>query len=283
MRPAPKLPRAVVIVWPIGHSRSPMIHRYWLETMNIQGAYEKRAVRPRDLARFFEALRNREFVGANVTLPHKIAALELSDERDRAAAEIGAANTLVVVDQKVVARNTDGEGFIQNLNSGAPGWRDVPGPAVVLGAGGAAKAVVWSLLDQGVEEIRVVNRTKPRAELLADNFGPRVRPVAWRDIARAFDAAGLLVNTTSLGMAGAPALEIPLAGLPVAATVCDIVYVPLETALCRDARQRGNQVVDGLGMLLYQAAPGFAAWFGATPEVTPALRALVAADIEPNP
>lgn len=280
MSPASNSPRAVVIGWPIEHSRSPIIHRYWLETMNIKGSYDKRAVAPQDLAGFFDALREGEFAGANVTLPHKTAALELSDERDRAAAKIGAANTLVVVDRQVIARNTDGEGFIRNLNAGAPGWREVPGPAVVLGAGGAARAVVWSLLDRGVEEIRVVNRTSSRAELLADGFGPRVQSADWRDLGAAFASAGLLINTTSLGMAGAPPLNIPLTDLPVAATVCDIVYAPLTTALLRNARQRGNRVVDGLGMLLHQAAPGFAAWFGAAPQVTPELRALVVADIE---
>ncbi|MFV2093260.1 MAG: shikimate dehydrogenase, partial [Hyphomicrobiales bacterium] len=164
--------------------------------------------------------------------------------------------------------------------AGPPGWRQVPRPGVVLGAGGAARAVVWSLLDRGVEEILVVNRTSSRAESLADGFGPRVQPAEWRDLPNALTPASLLINTTTLGMAGAPPLDIPLANLPVAATVCDIVYVPLTTPLLRDARQRGNRVVDGLGMLLHQAVPGFAAWFGATPQVTADLRALVVADIE---
>ncbi|MHA1546456.1 MAG: shikimate dehydrogenase [Alphaproteobacteria bacterium] len=273
-------PRAFVIGWPIDHSRSPLIHGHWLETYKIQGTYQKQAVAPPDLAEFFETVRQGSFVGGNVTLPHKTAALALSDERDRAADRIGAANTLVVDNGRILARNTDGAGFIANLNAGAPAWQDVPGPAVVLGAGGAAKAVVWSLLDCGVEEIRVVNRTRSRAQALADNFGKHVHPFDWRDLGTALKSAGLLVNTTSLGMHGAPPLALPLADLPIAATVCDIVYAPLTTQLLRDAHHRGNQVVDGLGMLLHQAVPGFAAWFGVTPQVTQVLRDLVVADIE---
>lgn len=280
MRDQPNLTKAFVIGWPIDHSRSPMIHRYWLNALNIKGSYEKQAIAPSDLPKFFDALRGGAFVGGNVTIPHKSAALELSDERDRAADEIGAANTLVVENGQVLARNTDGEGFIRNLDAYAPAWRNVPGPAVVLGAGGAAKAVVWSLLDQGVDEIGVVNRTTSRVQELAATFGPKVKPVAWRDAGSALATAGLLVNTTSLGMRGAPPLELPLTNLPVAATVCDIVYVPLATPLLNAARRRGNTVVDGLGMLLHQAVPGFAAWFGIKPQVTRDLRDLVVADIE---
>jgi shikimate dehydrogenase len=272
--------RACVIGWPVEHSRSPLIHRYWLQQYGIDGAYEKESVRPEALARFLGSLGAQGFAGANVTLPHKEAALRLATVADEAARAIGAANTLWL-DQtgRLCASNTDAYGFMTNLNQAAPGWNEGRRPVMVLGAGGAARAILHGLLAEGTTRIFLANRTLDRAEGLAQAFGHAVEVVDWEDRNRALSSCGLLVNATSLGMTGKEPLEIDLAALPKDAVVADIVYSPLETPLLAQARARGNRVVDGLGMLLHQAVPGFERWFGVRPEVTPELRAQVAASL----
>lgn len=267
---------AGVFGWPVGHSRSPRLHGYWLEQMGIDGAYLPLAVKPGDFEQVLRALPRMGFAGANVTVPHKEEACRLVDELEPLARRIGAVNTLVVGgDGRIGGRNTDAYGFFANLRQGCPSWRPEAAPAVVLGAGGAARAVVAALADAGVPEIRLANRSRQRAEQVAAELGGPVTVVGWDERSAALDGAGLLVNTTTLGMAGQPPLEIDLSPLPVPALVNDIVYVPLETPLLAAARARGNAVVDGLGMLLHQAVPGFEAWFGRRPEVTPALREFV--------
>jgi len=266
---------AGVIGWPVGHSRSPRLHGHWLQRYGIDGAYVPLAVKPADFATAFRALPALGFAGANVTLPHKEAALALADRASETAQAIGAANTLVVRDGAIHADNSDAFGFLENLRAGSPGWRAATGPAVVLGAGGAARAVLHGLLQQGAPEIRLTNRTRARGEELAAHFGRRVVVVDWAARAAALEGAALLVNSATLGMAGQPPLEIALDALPAAALVTDLVYSPLETDLLARARARGNPVVDGLGMLLHQARPGFAAWFGVEPEVDASLRRAV--------
>ena len=272
--------RACVIGWPVEHSRSPSIHRYWLAQYGIAGAYEKEAVRPEDLAGFLGSLEKRGYAGANVTLPHKEAALRLVAVADEAARAIGAANTLWL-DQagRLCAGNTDAYGFVTNLEAEAPDWNEGRRPVMVLGAGGAARAIVHGLLSEGAASIVLTNRTRGRAEDLAKEFGPSVIVVDWKDRERALAGAGLLVNATSLGMTGKEPLDLDLVRLPADAVVADIVYSPLQTELLAAARARGNRTVDGLGMLLYQAVPGFERWFGVRPEVTPELRAHVAATL----
>jgi shikimate dehydrogenase len=267
--------RAGVIGWPVGHSLSPKLHGFWLRRYGIDGSYEALPVAPEKLEPGLAALIEAGYAGVNVTVPHKEGALALCDEADPAARSIGAANTLVFRDGRIHGSNSDAFGFLENLRQGHPGWRADAGPAVVLGAGGAARAIVWALLDQGAPKVRVVNRTLARAETLAEELGGPIRPRDWSQLAGALTDAALLVNTTSLGMRGQPPLEIDLGALPANALVTDIVYAPLETELLRAARARGNPAVDGLGMLLHQARPGFEAWFGVAPEVTPELRAAV--------
>jgi shikimate dehydrogenase len=272
--------RAVCVIgWPVEHSRSPLIHRYWLKHYGIAGEYRREAVLPGEFATFVGSLAARGYVGANVTVPHKEAALALSEPDDRARA-VGAANTLWFGD-KLRSTNTDVEGFLQNLDASVPGWDRNPGKAVVLGAGGAARAVLYGLLGRGAERLVVVNRTADRAEALQQTFGPRVAIAAWRDIDRALADAALLVNTTTLGMHGQPGLAVALAPLPADAVVSDLVYAPVETALIAQAKARGLRTADGLGMLLHQAVRGFSLWFGTTPAVTPELRALLEADLAP--
>jgi shikimate dehydrogenase len=272
--------RACVIGWPVEHSRSPLIHRYWLGKYGIEGAYEKEAVDPKDLGQFLGSLAARGYVGANVTLPHKEAALRLAAVADEAARAIGAANTLWLDHAgRLCASNTDAYGFITNLDAQAPGWNERRRPVMVLGAGGAARAILHGLLAEGATRILLANRTRERAETLAQAFGAAVEVFDWSDRNRALVGCGLLVNATSLGMTGKAGLDIDLAALPRDAVVADIVYSPLETPLLAAARGRGNRVVDGLGMLLHQAVPGFEHWFGVRPEVTPALRAHVAASL----
>ncbi|MEW5728347.1 MAG: shikimate dehydrogenase [Pseudomonadota bacterium] len=267
---------AGVIGWPVGHSRSPRLHGFWLDRMGVDGAYVPLAVRPADLAAVVAALPRMGFRGANLTVPHKEQAVGLVDELDPLAERIGAVNTLVFRDDGTIeGRNTDAFGFLENLRRGAPGWRPEAGPAVVLGAGGAARAVVAALADAGVPAIRVVNRSVERAERLGAEIGGPVRVEPWERRAAALDGAALLVNTTTLGMTGQPALDIDLAALPDGAVVNDIVYAPLETDLLKAAKARGAAAVDGLGMLLWQGVPGFEAWFGVRPEVTDELRAFV--------
>jgi len=270
--------RACVIGWPVEHSRSPLIHRYWLKQYGIDGAYEKEAVRPEDLARFLGSLEARGYVGANVTLPHKEAALRAAESADEAAVTIGAANTLWLdPDGTLHASNTDAYGFMTNLKTKAPDWNKGRRPVMVFGAGGAARAIVHGLLTEGAASLLLANRTRDRAEALAQAFGPSVHVVDWEDRNQALAGCGLLVNATSLGMTGKDPLQLDLKALPADAVVADIVYSPLETKLLAVARARGNRVVDGLGMLLHQAVPGFELWFGVRPEVTPELRAHVAA------
>ncbi|MFN4163274.1 MAG: shikimate dehydrogenase [Ferrovibrio sp.] len=275
------IPRAGVIGWPVAHSRSPKLHGFWLKQHGLVGRYDKLPVPPEDLAAFIADLpREPGFRGVNVTIPHKIAVLSLMAQVDDAARRIGAVNTVVVQpDGSLHGSNTDAFGFIENLKADAPaGWKAAAGPAVVLGAGGAARAVIVALLDAGVTELRLANRSIEKAEALAAEFGKAILPVAWDERAQALAGTNLLVNTTSLGMAGQPPLEIALDDLPLAALVNDIVYSPLVTDLLANAKARGNPVVDGLGMLLHQGRPGFEAWFGVAPTVTPALRDAVLAD-----
>jgi shikimate dehydrogenase len=272
--------RACVIGWPVEHSRSPLIHRYWLKTYGLAGAYEKEAVKPEDLPAFLGGLGGRGFAGANVTLPHKEAALRLAAVADEAARTIGAANTLWLDEAgRLNASNTDAYGFMTNLNAVAPGWNEGRRPAMVLGAGGAGRAVLHGLLAEGASRILLANRTAGRAQELADAFGPAVTVVDWRERDHALLGCGLLVNATSLGMTGKEALDLDLALLPSDAAVADLVYSPLETRLLAAARGRDNRAVDGLGMLLHQAVPGFERWFGVRPEVTDELRVYVAASL----
>ena len=266
---------AGVLGWPVSHSRSPRLHGYWLETLGIDGAYLPLPVAPDRFAAAVRALADLGFRGANVTIPHKQAAFEVCDTVDASARRAGAVNTLVFRDGRIEGSNTDGFGFLESVRDQAPGWAATDGPAVLLGAGGAARAIAAALLDAGCPKVTLVNRTAARAEELARDLGGPVGVATEAPLA----TAALLVNTTSLGMQGQPRLEIDLAPLPGTAVVADIVYVPLETPLLAAARARGLQAVDGLGMLLHQARPGFEAWFGTAPRVDAALRAVVAADI----
>jgi shikimate dehydrogenase len=273
---------AGVMGWPVAHSRSPALHAFWLAEHRIDGAYVPLPVRPENVKRALQALPLLGFAGCNVTIPHKEAALASVDETDASAKRAGAVNTVVVrPDGSLLGRDTDGFGFLESLRAAVPGWRASAGPAVVIGAGGAARAVVAALLDDGAREIRLVNRTPARAAALAKALGGTVLGVAWDQRAAALAGAALLVNATSLGMAGQPALELPLDVLPADAVVQDIVYVPLETPLLAAARARGHAVADGLDMLLHQGRPGFAAWFGVMPQVTPALRRALVATLAP--
>ncbi|MEE8246953.1 MAG: shikimate dehydrogenase [Alphaproteobacteria bacterium] len=269
---------AAVIGWPVSHSLSPRLHGYWLQRYRIDGAYVPLAVAPEDLVAVLRDLPRMGFVGANVTLPHKESALAAVGEVEALAQRVGAVNTIVVTEERgLVGRNTDVYGFLENLKAGAPGWRADQGPAVVIGAGGAARAVAVALAEAGAPEVRIANRTAARAQELAAALGAAALPVPWQERAGALDGAALVVNATVLGMTGAPPLDLDLGLLPREALVTDIVYSPLETPLLAAAAARGNAVVDGLGMLLHQARPGFAAWFGVEPEVTPELRAFVMA------
>jgi shikimate dehydrogenase len=268
---------ACLIGWPAAHSRSPVIHKYWLTSFGIDGDYRIEAVKPEDFASFVARLGERGYTGANVTLPHKEHALKIADA-DALARAVGAANTLWFDGTTLRATNTDVEGFIASLDASAPGW-DKADEALVLGAGGAARAVVFGLIERGIKTIHLANRTLPRAEELARQFGAGVKPATWDRIAALLPRAGLLVNTTSLGMKGQPPLEINLDLLTAGATVSDAVSVPLETPLLNAARARGLATGDGLGMLLHQAVRGFSLWFDKRPAVTPELRALVEADL----
>lgn len=273
-------PRACVIGWPVEHSRSPVIHRYWLDQYGIDGAYEKEAVRPQDLRDFLQQLWTRGYIGANVTLPHKEGALRAARSADEAAITIGAANTLWLdPDGALHASNTDAYGFMTNLDAEAPQWKAATGPVIVLGAGGAARAVLYGLIKAGASRILLANRTQARAETLASEFGATIEVVDWDARHEALGDCGLLVNTTSLGMTGQEPLEMDLSAMRSDGVVADIVYVPLETELLAAARARGLACVDGLGMLLHQAVPGFERWFGVRPEVTPELRAHVMATL----
>ena len=267
---------AGVMGWPVGHSRSPRIHGYWLEEKGIDGAYLPLAVRPEHLPAALAALPALGFRGCNLTAPHKEAALACMTTLSATARRIGAVNTVTVgAGGALHGDNTDGFGFIGHLRQEAPGWEPAT-PAAVLGAGGAARAVVDALAAEGVPEVRLVNRSAGRATALALAAGDRVRALPWEQRTAALEGCGLLVNTTNLGQTGKPALDLDLGRLPARAVVYDLVYAPLETGLLRAARARGNAAVDGLGMLIHQARPGFAAWFGAEAEASAALRAFAA-------
>jgi shikimate dehydrogenase len=270
---------AGIMGWPVTHSRSPALHNFWIDEHAIEGAYVPLAVRPEHLAQALRALPALSFRGCNLTLPHKQAALAVVDKVDPLARRIGAINTIIVMpDGSLEGRNTDAFGFRENLRERAPDWKPSAGPAVVLGAGGGARGVIAALIEARVEEIRIVNRTLVRAEQVARDLaaaGARITALSWSELASALRGAGLLVNTTSLGMSGERPLEIELSPLPASAVVADIVYVPLETPLLAAARERGLRTVDGLGMLLHQGRPGFEAWFGSPVQVTRELRAAV--------
>jgi len=273
----PRPPAACLIGWPAAHSRSPLIHHYWLRTLGIEGGYTIESVPPEDVGDFVGRLAQRGFVGANVTIPHKERALLLSVPDERAKA-VGAANTLWFQGGTLFSTNTDIEGFLNNLDAAAPGW-DAAIDALVLGAGGASRAVVFGLLERGIARVHLANRTAGRAQALADQFGAAVLPVAWDAVGELLPRTQLLVNTTSLGMHGQPPLAVDVGLLPPQAVVADLVYVPLQTPLLAAARGRGLRTADGLGMLLHQAVRGFELWFGRRPEVTPELRALAEADL----
>jgi shikimate dehydrogenase len=268
---------AGIMGWPVKHSRSPRLHGYWLALHGIDGAYVPLPVEPAKLETALRALPALGFVGVNVTVPHKAPALSFVDRVNPVARRAGAINTVIVAeDGTLEGRNTDAFGFLAALQQDAPAW-PAERPAVVLGAGGSARAVVVALIDAGATEIRLANRTRAKAEALLE-LGPAVRVVEWTQRDAALEGAGLVVNTTTLGMGGQPPLELDLKALPGDAVVNDIVYSPLETPLLAAARARGNAAVDGLGMLLHQARPAFHAFFGLDPAVTPALRAHVLGD-----
>lgn len=264
---------AGVMGWPVDHSKSPALHEYWLKHYGIKGSYVRLPVKPKELRSALRSLAGKGFAGVNLTVPHKEAALDLVDEVSNDARRIGAVNTIFVSDDgRLHATNTDAYGFISNLQTSEPNFDLKAGPAVVLGAGGAARAVCVALQDAGVPEVRLVNRTLSRAENVAQNLGGKIKAVSWGEGACQLRDAALLVNTTILGMSGQPSLNIDLAKFGDDGVVTDVVYSPLETPLLASARARGLRTVDGLGMLLYQAQAGFEGWFGYKPAVTAALR-----------
>jgi shikimate dehydrogenase len=272
----PRIPLAGVIGHPVAHSRSPALHGYWLKRYGLKGHYIPIDIAPLDLPELIRTLPRLGFVGLNVTIPHKEAILQIADIVTDRAALIGAANTLIFrKDGKIHADNTDGSGFIANLRQNAPHWVPGAGPAVVLGAGGAARAVVAALIEVGVPEVRLANRTRPRADALRSDFGAKIHVHEWVQAGNILDDAVTVVNTTSLGMTGKPDFRVPLARLNPQALVTDLVYTPLKTQLLIEAEAMGCTVIDGLGMLLHQAAPGFERWFGLRPEVDAATRQAV--------
>ncbi|MFN4360020.1 MAG: shikimate dehydrogenase [Hylemonella sp.] len=271
---------AGVMGWPVAHSRSPAIHGHWIRQYGLNGNYVLLPVRPEQLGDAVRGLRALGFAGCNLTIPHKVAAMTLVDRVDPLAARIGAINTLVVErDGTLAGYNTDAYGYIQSLLDAQPDWRADAGPVTVLGAGGAARAILVALAERGAKEIRLCNRSLDKAQALAVEFGAPIRAIPWEQRAEALDGCALLVNTTSLGMKGQAPLEISLDRLPRHALVSDIIYVPLETPLLAAARARGHVAVDGLGMLLNQARPAFEHWFGVRPELTPELRRLIEATL----
>jgi shikimate dehydrogenase len=274
-------PQCFVIGHPINFSRSPAIHGHWLKMHGLSGSYGLIDVAPEQLAQFTARIRSGEITGCNVTVPLKIAILPHLDEITDSARAIGAVNTVWAEQGRLIGDNTDVIGFIAHLDATCPDWRHGTRRALVLGAGGASRAVLKGLLDAGVTEIKLANRTLATAQELAKAFGPHVEPITWDDRHAAVSGADLIVNTTALGLAGKPDLDLDLTGLRPGTIVYDIVYVPLKTTLLADAEHRGARVVDGLGMLLHQAVPGFARWFGVTPRVTPELRAEIEAGLKP--
>jgi shikimate dehydrogenase len=272
-------PRVGVAGWPVDHSRSPTIHRYWLKELGIPGSYEKFAVRPGEFPEFADKIGEGGLLGANVTAPHKEAAFSACDQRTPVAEALGAVNTLWRQAGRLWGDNTDVAGFLANMDEAAPGWAEGKKLAVVIGAGGAARGIVYALLTRGFERIAVVNRTQARAEALAAHFGGSTIAMSWADLAAELPKADLLVNASLAGMVGQRPLAVDVSALPEHAVVADAVYVPLRTPLIEAARACGLRTAEGLGMLLHQAAPAFARWFGSEPLVTPALRALVEAEV----
>ena len=269
---------AGVMGWPVAHTRSPAIHNHWIAQYGLKGAYVQLPVQPQNLEAAIRGLPALGFAGCNITVPHKVNAMQLMDTLHPAARRVAAINTVVVqADGSLLGMNNDGYGYIQSLRDAQPDWRGDAGPALVMGAGGAARAIVVALLDEGVPEVRLCNRTQEKAQALKDAFGDRVTVVPWADRNSAMAGVRLLVNTTTQGMHGQPALDVALDDLPAEALVSDAIYIPLETPLLAAARQRGHQTVNGLGMLLNQARPAFQAWFGVQPELTPGLIAAVQA------
>ena len=267
-----------VMGWPVAHTRSPAIHNHWIAQYSLKGAYVQLPVQPQNLEAAIRGLPALGFAGCNITVPHKVNAMQLMDTLHPAARRVAAINTVVVqADGSLLGMNNDGYGYIQSLRDAQPDWRGDAGPARVVGAGGAARAIVVALLDEGVPEVRLCNRTQEKAQALKDAFGDRVTVVPWADRNSAMAGVRLLVNTTTQGMHGQPALDVALDDLPAEALVSDAIYIPLETPLLAAARQRGHQTVNGLGMLLNQARPAFQAWFGVQPELTPGLIADVQA------
>lgn len=269
--------KAAVIGWPIGHSKSRLIHGYWLDQNGIKGSYEPIGFSPDDFIMGVHDLASQGYNGCNVTIPHKETALKIADHISERAKAIGAANTLVFKSGKIFADNTDGIGFINNLKQGAPDWNASSGAALVIGAGGAARAIIYALLEEGAPKVIIANRTKEKANTLAAFFGDKVSVISMRDIPHSLKDANTLVNTTSLGMTGQPELKVDISNLPKTALVTDIVYSPLITPLLEQAKELDLQTVDGLGMLLHQAVPGFEAWFGVRPVVDATLRQIVLA------
>ena len=269
---------AGVMGWPVAHTRSPAIHNHWIAHYGLKGAYVQLPVQPQNLEAAIRGLPALGFAGCNITVPHKVNAMQLMDTLHPAARRVAAINTVVVqADGSLLGMNNDGYGYIQSLRDAQPGWRGDVGPALVLGAGGAARAIVVALLDEGVPEVRLCNRTQEKAQALKDAFGDRVTVVPWAERNSAMAGVRLLVNTTTQGMHGQPALDVALDDLPAEALVSDAIYIPLETPLLAAARLRGHPTVNGLGMLLNQARPAFQAWFGVQPDITPGLIAAVQA------
>ncbi|MFD1697500.1 shikimate dehydrogenase [Roseibium aestuarii] len=276
-----KHPRAAITGWPVAHSRSPLVHGYWLKKHGLEGDYGRQAVAPEEAEDFYRSFTTSGLVGGNVTIPHKELAARICDHLDEAARAMGAVNTLWLgEDGSLWGANTDGLGFLGNMDQHQPGWDSRVGSAVVLGAGGAARAIIYSLLQRGVKTVHIVNRTLENARKLQDEFGPATMAHSWDKLGDLLGTADLLVNTTSLGMTGKPPLEIDLSPLATHAIVTDAIYVPLRTELLKQAEARGNPTVDGLGMLLHQAVPGFERWFGVRPEVDEALRQVIIDDLE---
>ncbi|MSP44032.1 MAG: shikimate dehydrogenase [Alphaproteobacteria bacterium] len=274
------IPRAGIIGWPVSHSRSPILHTYWLRKYALAGSYERIPISPENFAAQFRSLSDQGFAGANVTIPHKQTAMACCDELEPAAKRLGAVNTIVITQGRYHGSNTDGYGFIENLRQRAPHWRADTGPAVIIGAGGAARAVVAALIDAGAKQLRLFNRTRSRADQLAADLGGPVETADWQRLDSGLADCSLLVNCSSLGMTGQPPLEISLRALPPTALVYDLVYTPLQTPLLKAASHNGNPTIDGLGMLIHQARPGFAAWFGVMPEADESLLQLLLSDIE---
>ena len=269
---------AGVMGWPVAHTRSPAIHNHWIAQHRLKGAYVQLPVQPERLEAAIRGLPALGFAGCNVTVPHKVNAMRFMDELHPAARRVAAINTIVVqADGRLLGMNNDGAGYIQSLRDADPTWRGNAGPALVLGAGGAARAIVVALLDEGVPELRITNRTLERAQALAEALGERVKVVPWAERNEAMAGVSLLVNTTTQGMHGQSTLDVVLDALPRAAMVSDAIYIPMETPLLTQARLRGHRTVNGLGMLLNQARQAFESWFGVMPEVTPELRAAVEA------